>query len=236
MRGKRWRSSPLRDGPCEEARTLLPRRSSTHKSPARFIARTLEGVEIAPAPGFVEPCIPTQRKSPPQGDCWLHEIKYDGYRSQLQFDKRPTIYTRHGQDWTERMPIITHAMAALPANTFVLDGEVVAIDKKGMPSFPDVAGELAKRGARIVYFAFDVLYLDGFDLRGAALIERKRVLRTFLETAFSERILYCDHMEGDGAAVLEGACKMGLPGIVSKRTDAPYRSGKRPEWVKTKCL
>jgi bifunctional non-homologous end joining protein LigD len=191
-------------------------------------------VEIAPAPGFIEPCTPTLRKAPPKGEGWLHEIKYDGYRAQVHFDQRPRIYTGRGHDWADRMPIIARAIAALPANAIVLDGEIVALDKKGMPSFPDVAKEPAKRGARIVYFAFDLLYLDGFDLRGAALIERKRVLREFMKTVFSERIGCCDHMEGEGAAVLEVACKMGLEGIVSKRADAPYRSGKRPEWIKTK--
>jgi bifunctional non-homologous end joining protein LigD len=98
----------------------------------------------------------------------------------------------------------------------VIDGQISAVDKKGMPSAPGGASELKTRGARIVYFAFDLLYLDGFDLRGAALIDRKRVLRTFLESALSERVLFCDHMEGDGASVLEGACAMGLDGIVSK--------------------
>ena len=213
----------------------VPRRSSNHRSQARFIARTIGGAEVAPAPGFVEPCIPTLRKAPPKGDGWLHEIKYDGYRAQLQFDKRPRIYTRRGHDWADRMPVITHAISGLPANQIVLDGEIVAIDKKGMPSFPDVAKELAKRSARIVYFAFDLLYLDGFDLRGAALIDRKRVLREFMKSVFSDRIRYCDHVEGEGAVVFEAACRMGLEGIVSKRAAAPYRSGKRADWVKTKC-
>jgi bifunctional non-homologous end joining protein LigD len=213
----------------------LPRRSSTHKSQARFIARVIEGAEVASAPGFIEPCMPTLRKVPPKGDGWLHEIKYDGYRAQVQFDKRPRIYTRRGHDWADRMPVLTHAISALPANQIVLDGEIVALDKKGMPSFPGIATELTKRGAKIIYVTFDLLYLDGFDLRGAALSERKRVLREFMKSVFSERIRYCDHVDGDGAVVLEAACKLGLEGIVSKRANAPYRSGKRPEWIKTKC-
>lgn len=93
----------------------------------------------------------------------------------------------------------------------------------------------AKRGTRLVYYAFDLLYLDGFDLRGAALIERKRVLRDLLARHGSDRVLFCEHLENDGAVVLAGACELGLEGIVSKRRDAPYRSGKRPEWIKTKC-
>ena len=195
----------------------------------------IEGAEVAPAPGFIEPCTPTLRKAPPKGGGWLHEIKYDGYRAQVHFDKRPRIYTRRGHEWADRMPVLKTAVAALPANQIVLDGEIVAIDRKGMPSFPDIASELAKRGARIIYFAFDLLYLDGFDLRGASLVERKRVLREFMKSVFSERIRYCDHVEGDGAAVLKGACEIGLEGIVSKRATSTYRSGKRPEWIKTKC-
>ncbi len=93
---------------------------------------------------------------------------------------------------------------------------------------------LPSDGARIVYFAFDLLYLDGFDLRGAALIDRKHVLRDFMKSVFSDRIRYCDHVEGEGAVVLEAACQMGLEGIGSKRKDQPYRSGKNPSWVKVK--
>jgi bifunctional non-homologous end joining protein LigD len=214
---------------------VKPRRS-THRSPARFIARTLDGAVQAPFPGFIEPCRPTLRKVPPSGEGWLHEIKHDGYRVQAHFAGEPRIYTRRGNEWAARMPTISAALKALPANNLVLDGELVAIDGKGKPSFYELPKELKVRvKARLVYYAFDLLYLDGFDLRRAPLVQRKRVLAEVLSGVGLNLIRFCEHIEGDGATVLEHACKLGLEGIVSKRVDAPYRSGTRPEWVKTKC-
>jgi bifunctional non-homologous end joining protein LigD len=107
-----------------------PRRS-TNRSPARFIARTLEGAFVAPFPDFMEPCKPTLRKVPPSGEGWLHEINHDGYRMQAHFDRAPRIYTRRGNEWAARMPTIAGALKALPANNLVLDGELVALDTKG---------------------------------------------------------------------------------------------------------
>jgi bifunctional non-homologous end joining protein LigD len=213
---------------------LKPRRS-THRSPARFIARTLDGALQAPFPGFVEPCNPTLRTVPPSGEGWRHEIKHDGYR-QAHFDREPRIYTRRGNDWAARMPTIVGALKALPANNLILDGELVALDKTGKRSFYELPSALKVRvKARLIYYAFDLLYLDGFDLRRAPLIGRKRVLAELLSGVGLRLIRFCEHIDGDGATVLEHACRLGLEGIVSKRVDAPYRSGTRPEWVKTKC-
>jgi bifunctional non-homologous end joining protein LigD len=114
---------------------MKPRRS-THRSQARFIARTLEGATPAPFPGIIEPCSPTLRKVPPTGDAWLHEIKHDGYRIQAHFDGEPCIYTRRGNEWAARMPSIAAALKALPANNIVLDGELVAVDAKGKEQCP----------------------------------------------------------------------------------------------------
>jgi bifunctional non-homologous end joining protein LigD len=212
-----------------------PRRS-THRSLARFIARTLDGAVQAPSPGFIEPCNPTLRKVPPSGSAWVHEIKHDGYRVQAHFDGEPRIYTRRGNEWAARMPTIAAALKALPANNLVLDGELVALDRTGKPSFYELPSELKVRvKARLVYYAFDLLYLDGFDLRRAPLVGRKRVLAELLSGVGLNLIRHTEHLEGDGATILEHACKLGLEGIVSKRADAPYRSGARPEWVKTKC-
>ena len=200
----------------------------------------LPGAKARPFPGFIEPCAPTLRKAPPVGDGWVHEIKHDGYRAQAQFDRTARVYTRRGNDWADRMPNIEGAIASLPVNNIVLDGELVAIDIKGKPDFHALRSALA-RGSRspasLVYFAFDLLHLDGFDLRAAPLIERKRVLSELLASAGAkaERLIYCDHIEGDGVVVLESACALGLEGIVSKQAAASYRSGKRSEWVKTKC-
>ena len=216
-----------------------PRRS-THRSPARFLGRVIEGAKPAPFPGFVEPCCPTLRKTPPSGEAWLHEIKHDGYRAQAQFNERADIYTRRGNDWAARMPTIAASLAALPVNNVILDGELVAVDARGRAVFYElptaVTAQPARVKARLIYYAFDLLYLDGFDLRGASLIDRKRVLEALLDNVSGVQLItYVDHIAGDGELVLEHVCKLGLEGIVSKRADAPYRSGKRPEWIKTKC-
>jgi bifunctional non-homologous end joining protein LigD len=227
----------LATGPLCKAWTadVKPRRS-THRSSARFIARTLDDAIQAPFPGFIEPCNPTLRKLPPSGPAWVHEIKHDGYRVQAHFDGEPRIYTRRGNEWAARMPTIAAALKALPANNLILDGELVALDRTGKPSFYELPNELKVRvKARLVYYAFDLLYLDGFDLRRAPLAGRKRVLAELLSGDGLNLIRYTEHLEGDGATVLQHACKLRLEGIVSKRADAPYRSGTRPEWVKTKC-
>lgn len=134
------------------------------------------------------------------------------------------------------MPSIPGAINALPANNFIIDGELVALDAKGREAFYELTNAIMVRvKSRLVLWAFDLLYLDGFDLRGAALSERKRVLAELLKGRGLGLIKYCEHLEGEGKTVLEHACKLGLEGIVSKRGDTPYRSGTRPEWIKTKC-
>lgn len=216
-------------------------RRSTHRSAARFLGRMADGSKPLPFPGFVEPCCPTAKKVPPSGDGWVHEIKFDGYRCQAQFyDGAARIFTRRGHDWASRMPTIAASITAIPVNNIVLDGELVAVDAKGNAVFYELPSGLSSKPtrvkARLIYYAFDLLYLDGFDLRGAGLIERKRVLAALLaEAKGTQLIKYVDHFDGDGATVLAHACKLGLEGIVSKRADSRYRSGRRPEWVKVKC-
>jgi ATP-dependent DNA ligase len=132
----------LARGPlCEAWTTHVKPRRSTHRSPARFIARTLDGAVQAPFPDFIEPCNPTLRKLPPPGPAG-HEIKHDGYRVQAHFDGEPRIYTRRGNEWAARMPTIAAALKALPANNLVLDGELVALDRTGKPSFYELPSEL----------------------------------------------------------------------------------------------
>jgi len=218
----------------------VPPRRSTHRSPARFLGRVVEGAGAGPFPGFVQPCRPTERSEPPSGEVWLHEIKHDGYRVQAHVrEGEPRLYTMNGHDWTARMPALAASVRALPVNNVILDGEVVAVDAKGLPSFfelPSALGVPTRVKGRLVYYAFDMLYLDGFDLRGAALVDRKRVLDALLvNTRGVQLVKYVEHIEGDGAVVLEHACKLGLEGIVSKLADSKYRSGLRREWIKTKC-
>jgi bifunctional non-homologous end joining protein LigD len=150
--------------------------------------------------------------------------------------KRPACRLHpRGHDWTLRFQPIADALAALPATDLILDGEAVVADSRGVPDFGLLHADLAAgRKDRLLYYAFDLLYLNGSDLRGARLAERKRLLSRLLAGA-SERILYGEHLEGSGAEIQERACAMGLEGIVSKQHDAPYRSGRSESWIKVKC-
>lgn len=136
-----------------------PRRS-THRSPARFLGRVLEGAKPAPFPRFVVPCPPTSRKAPPAGEDWLHEIKHDGYRLQaLVREGSVSLYTSRGNDWAARMPTIAASVRALPVNNAILEGKLVAVDARGRAVFYELPSELKARvRAKFVYYAFDLLY------------------------------------------------------------------------------
>ncbi|OAP35323.1 ATP-dependent DNA ligase [Sinorhizobium glycinis] len=195
------------------------------------------GAKKAPSPGFIEPCHPTLKKRPPNGSDWLHEIKFDGYRAQLHVHGgEVTIYSRTGLDWTREFRPIATAAKALADHDAVMDGEATVFGKTGLPDFQALRRELSKgSSARLTFQAFDLLYMDGYDLRGVPLIERKRVLRQLIGDR-GGAIAYVDHLDIDeGAQVYEHACMMRLEGIVSKRKDAPYRSGRQELWTKTKC-
>jgi bifunctional non-homologous end joining protein LigD len=194
------------------------------------------GATPAPFPGFIEPCHPTLRQKAPSGGDWVHEIKFDGYRTQAHLrNGEPAIYTRRGHNWTLRFQPIADALATLQVSDLILDGEAVVLDSRGVPDFGLLHADLAAgRKDRLLYYAFDLLYLDGFDLRGARLAERKRLLSELLADT-SERILYAEHLEGNGPEIQERACAVGLEGIVSKQQNAPYRSGRVESWIKVKC-
>jgi bifunctional non-homologous end joining protein LigD len=198
----------------------------------------LPGATPAPHPGFIAPCEPKLRRTPPSGDRWVSEIKHDGYRVQAQLEAgRPRLFTRRGYDWTPRFAALASALTDLPANNIVLDGEVIVQGETGVADFDALQADLASgRSERMVYFAFDLLYLDGFDLRKAPLIERKRILAALLEEAKSDCFHLAQHLEVAPALVFEQACAMGLEGIVCKLRDAPYRSGDRASWLKIKCI
>ncbi len=215
----------------------MTRRSTTHRSPARFIARMLQGAKAAPHPRFVLPCEPSLVQSVPAGDRWLHEIKFDGYRLQAQLQGgRAVIYTRRGFNWTARFPTIAQALEDLPANDLVLDGEIIVPNEHGQPSYDDLLQDLNRGAAgRFQYVVFDCLYLDGFDLRPAPLSKRQRVLAAFLEPHVGQRLALSLVFETDGNRLLQMMRQSGLEGIVSKLRDAPYRSGRSKAWLKTKC-
>jgi bifunctional non-homologous end joining protein LigD len=196
----------------------------------------IPGAKRAPFPGFIAPCDPTLRDRAPDGSGWLHEIKIDGYRAQVQIHHgRITVYSRSGYNWTHHFQQIAHAVKALSGHDLIIDGEATVFGNTGLPDFQALRRELAKKHSdRLVYLAFDLLYLDGYDLRSAPLIERKRALQHLL--AKSPKLVYVEYFEmDDGEAVYRHACKLKLEGIVSKRRDSPYRSGRQESWLKLKC-
>jgi DNA ligase D-like protein (predicted ligase) len=187
-------------------------------------------------PGFIEPCDPTLREKPPRGEGWVYEIKADGYRAQLHFKEgRATLYSRTGLDWSDQFSSIAAASHGLNAKTAVIDGEAVVYGETGLPDFQQLRRELGRRRSdRLRFHAFDLLYLDGYDLRGVAFIERKQLLQRILKDA-PETFIYVDYVEADGDEVFRNACKLGLEGLVAKRLDGPYRSGRQEIWIKLKC-
>jgi bifunctional non-homologous end joining protein LigD len=188
-------------------------------------------------PGFVPPMLATLVRSTPGDDRWLHEIKFDGYRIQAQVSGgKVRLFTRSGRDWTERFgEAIGAAFSALPARQAVLDGEVVVEASGRSSDFSALQADLAEgRTDRMVYYAFDLLHLDGRDLTGLPLVDRKRLLDGLLTSA-SGPLRISEHLSDKGEVVLRHACRLGLEGIISKLRDSPYRPGRGKAWVKSKC-
>ncbi|HWP66482.1 MAG TPA: DNA ligase D [Candidatus Limnocylindria bacterium] len=176
--------------------------------------------------------------APPAGDDWLHEIKYDGYRIACRLEHGAIrLLSRNGIDWTERLGALARRLSLLPVRAALLDGEVAVLMPDGTTSFNALQNALSgTRAPNLVYMAFDLLHLDGWDLTGAALEDRKAVLRALVEAAGIEPCRYSDHVRGGGAEFLRHACRLGLEGIVSKRRDAPYTPGRGRSWLKIKCV
>src|SRR2546421_6750314 len=193
------------------------RRSSTRR-PGRLAA-----ARKAPMPGFIEPCDPTLHECAPVGGDWVYEIKTDGYRAQVHIrDGEVTVYSRSGYDWTEQFAPIVKAAAKLKVRDAIIDGEATVLGATGLPDFQALRRELGNpQSNRVLYHAFDLLYLDGSDLRPAPLLARKKALKSILQKVPST-LVYVDFLKTDGSRIFEHACRMGLEGIVAKRLDAPY--------------
>lgn len=196
------------------------------------------GIQSRPAPArprFRDVQLATLADVPPAGQDWVHEVKYDGYRCLLaKAGDRVAAFTRRGNDWTAAFRGLADAASAIPARSAAIDGEVVALDDKGMPSFSKLQKAI-KGGGELVFFAFDLLELDGADLTSRPLLERKAKLKPLI-AAVGEPLLYSDHIHGDGEQVLATICKFGGEGIVSKRADAKYLGRRSTAWLKIKCI
>jgi bifunctional non-homologous end joining protein LigD len=197
----------------------------------------VKGARAADLPDFVEPTLATLVARPPSGARWVHEIKFDGYRLEARIDHGAVrLLTRNGLDWTAKFGDgMRDALAKLPAETALIDGELVVELGTGASDFSALQADLSEgRTDRFVFYAFDLLYLDGHDLRGATLSDRKTALRAILPDT-PGILRFSDHFEDDGSMVLQHACRLSLEGIVSKQADALYRSGRGKIWVKSKC-
>lgn len=194
-----------------------------------------EGARKAKLPARVAPQLATLVSDPPRGDEWIHELKFDGYRVLCELNGgNVRIITRNGKDWTDRFGPVAEAIAGLPAREALLDGEVAVLLPNGTTSFQALQNALGGGNADLVFFAFDLLHLDGYDLRPAPLLRRKEALASLVPKAGTIRM--SDHVRGTGEAFYLQACGFGLEGIISKRADQPYRSGRGKDWVKVKCL
>jgi len=188
---------------------------------------------------FLEPSLASPCEKPPTGPNWIHEIKYDGYRMQARIDGRTIrLLTRKKLDWTERFRSIADTLQALGLASALVDGEIVVEDASGISSFNNLQADLkADRLDRFRYFVFDIFYCEGFDLTKAVLKDRKELLQQLVAgLPAGSPIRFSEHLDVDGPTMLEHSCRLGLEGIISKRVDLPYRSGRGDHWLKSKCV
>jgi bifunctional non-homologous end joining protein LigD len=197
----------------------------------------ISGARKAAMPSGIEPQLATLVEVVPRGEEWIHEIKYDGYRALCEIsDGEARLITRRGNDWTDHFTRVAREAAKLPVSEAVLDGEVVVLEPNGTTSFQALQNALSgNRQEDLVYFAFDLLYLDGWDLRRAPLLARKEALAEIL-AGRQGAVRLGDHVPGGGEDFFRQACTFGLEGIVSKRADLGYHSGRSKDWLKVKCL
>ncbi|PYE37777.1 ATP-dependent DNA ligase LigD phosphoesterase module /ATP-dependent DNA ligase LigD polymerase module [Rhizobium sp. PP-F2F-G38] len=196
-----------------------------------------KGARKAVLPGFVEPALATLKPKAPSGDRWVHEIKFDGYRLQARIEKgKVRLLTRSGLDWTERFgDQVAAAFTGLPVETALIDGEIVVHKDNGASDFSALQEDLSLgRSDRFIYYAFDILHLDGHDLTKATLIDRKNLLQKLI-LADSPTVRFSEHFEDNGDLVLTHACRLSLEGVVSKERSGLYVSGRKGSWVKSKC-
>jgi bifunctional non-homologous end joining protein LigD len=197
----------------------------------------LKEAKKAPLPQFIPPALASLTQKAPSGARWIHEIKFDGYRIEARIDAgKVKLLTRTGLDWTENFgKDIVAAFKSLPVKSAILDGELVVETATGATDFPALQAALSEgRTGAFRYYAFDLAYLDGFDLRAVPLMARKAVLENVLSGS-ADPLVYSEHFEEDGELVRRHVCRLGLEGIISKKADSPYRSGRGKDWLKAKC-
>ncbi len=238
-----WNSSGKSDKkarPPHKATMSASRGKSTAARKGKWARRLtdIKGAKKASLPAKIEVELATLASQAPRGDDWLHEIKFDGYRMICHIDHgRVKLLSRNHKDWTDRLHAVAEAVQLIPATTALLDGEVVALRPDGTTDFQDLQNVFQEnRVDRLHYYLFDLLHLDGVNLTGAALEDRKRLLTELLgQTTLPATLHLSEHIAGHGPEFLKEVCKMSLEGIISKRRDRPYRPGRGYDWLKIKC-
>ncbi|TAX37056.1 non-homologous end-joining DNA ligase [Rhizobium leguminosarum] len=228
--------------PRKPSKPLLRDDAPVRSRPRRQRDPAQPNLPFDPMPDRIEPCLALLKSKPPKGDDWVYEIKWDGYRLSVHIE--PTgirILTRSGHDWTHRFPAIQQAALWLPVGSAILDGEAVVLDEQGRSDFGLLQQSLGGRGGKkrssdAIFMAFDLLYFDGHDLRNSELSMRRHLLNDLAPAGDQRDIRLSEEIEADGDQLLASACEHGLEGIIAKRRDAPYRSGRLGDWLKIKCV
>jgi bifunctional non-homologous end joining protein LigD len=218
----------------------MTKRSSAKPRPVKLDPSKLPGAVKSPMPREVEPQLATLVDEAPSGEQWIHEVKFDGYRLLAYLDKGEVhLITRGLKDWTGDFPIIRDELAKLGVQSAILDGEAVALNEAGISNFQTLQSTLKAGTNALAYFVFDVLYVNGYDLRKCALADRRHVLQEMLgHTAgdTSSPLRFSEAITGQGRDVFTHACKLAMEGVISKRLDSPYVSDRTKAWVKSKCI
>jgi bifunctional non-homologous end joining protein LigD len=243
-----WHSNrpPIDETRRRSARRLAPLPAAAHEPAGAeselLRPETLPGARRQSTPRFVPPELATLVDSAPDGLEWLHELKYDGYRIvSLLAGGRVQLWSRSGKDWTARLRPVAASLEQLEVGQALFDGEVAVVLPDGTTRFQVLQNVLSQRDrGQLVYFVFDLLHLDGYDLRAAPLVRRKDLLQRLLAHGAGEAeapvVRYSAHIEGHGPEFFRSACQRGLEGIVCKRLSADYQSGRSRDWLKVKCL
>ena len=248
-----WNSHvPEKKAPAN--RSLLTRRSPATKAteqPVPGLAKkaavldresVLHDAPREKMPAFLPPELASSVDQPPEGDEWLHELKLDGYRIQIHIDekdgkRRARLFTRKGLDWTHRMRDLAETAAELPVHAAILDGEVVVLNEKGLTSFADLQAAFDEGAAHpLTYYAFDLLHLDGHNLRNLPLERRKTILEGLIQEHGEDGLRYSSHIRAKGGEMFRHACQMGTEGIVSKLATSTWRGERSRLWLKSKCV
>ena len=203
----------------------------------KFDVKKMPGARKRPMPEFVAPQLATLFGNAPEGDQWLHEVKFDGYRLLGHLSKGSVVlWTRNQNDWTSKFASIARALKDFPANSAILDGEVMALDDKGRASFQKLQQSLKLGDTKLIFQIFDLIYFDGYDLTATPLIQRKMLLEhLFSSVSARSPLRYSDHVIGNGRAFFKQACEYGIEGVVSKVVDSKYESTRNRNWLKIKC-